>query len=882
MTQAQERIEDLSILDELKDSYLNYAMSVIISRALPDVRDGLKPSQRRILVAMNDLNLGPRSKHRKCAKIAGDTSGNYHPHGEAVVYPTLVRMGQPWNLRTTLVDPQGNFGSIDGDPPAAMRYTEARMTAAAAEMLTDINFDTVDFVPNYDEVTTEPVVLPGKFPNLLVNGAVGIAVGMATSLPPHNVGEVCDALIKLIEEPDCGFRDLMEIMPGPDFPTGGIICGRKGIIDGYTTGRGNVTIRAKYHIETNKKGRDLIVVDEIPYQTVKSQIVVKIAECVNSGSISGISDVRDESDRKGMRIVVELRRDADSNVVINQLFKHTSLQNNFSIINIALVKNRPLTLNVKQMMELYLEHRKDVIRRRTRYLLRKAQTRAHIVEGLLLAQTDIDEIIRIIRQSANVPEAKAALMAKPLRLREHATLKKLLPAEFVAEKSNQDQYLTGPQADAILSMQLQRLTGLELEKLAKEFASLCEEIAGYEAILADEMLVMDIIREDLYEMKEKFSNPRRTEITGEITDFNIEDLIEEEDVVVTISHDGYIKRLPIDTYRSQGRGGRGVKGSDNKEGDFIEHLFIASTHDYLCIFTNRGRCYWQRVYDIPTLGRTSRGRSVANLVQMLKDEKVAEILPVRDFDERKLVMATQNGIVKKTVLSAFGNVRRNGVNAISLDPGDDVIGARITSGNDDIILGTRDGMAIRFNEQDARAMGRTARGVKGIKLRGKDLVVDMVVPGEGTSLLTVCENGFGKRTDLNDYRSQKRGGLGLINIKTTERNGKVVALKAVNPDDDLMLISGNGIMMRTGLGQLREIGRNTQGVKLIRIDSGDKLVAVARVAKENGKENNGSNGESNSGSPEADSDIENGSEQQDSAPASEQDNSSASPTDSAD
>ena len=850
------RIEDLSILDELKDSYLNYAMSVIISRALPDVRDGLKPSQRRILVAMNDLNLGPRSKHRKCAKIAGDTSGNYHPHGEAVVYPTLVRMGQAWNMQTTLINPQGNFGSIDGDPPAAMRYTEARMTEAASDMLADLKLDTVNFVPNYDETTTEPNVLPARFPNLLVNGAVGIAVGMATSMPPHNVSEVCDALIKIIDDPDCGFKDILEIMPGPDFPTGGIICGRKGIMDGYTTGRGHLVVRGKIHTETTKRGRDLIVVDEIPYQTLKSQIIVKTADCVNSGSISGISDVRDESDRKGMRIVIELRKDAEPNVVINQLYKHTQLQSTFSIINIALVKNRPQTLNLKQLLQLFVDHRKDVIRRRTRHLLRKARQRAHIVEGLLLAQTDIDEIIQLIRQSPNVPEAKQALMAKPLRLKEHATLKKLLPAEFVAQKSSSDQFLTGPQADAILSMQLQRLTGLELEKLAKEFIGLSEEIAGYEAILASEALVLDIIREDIYEMKEKFGRPRRTEIIGEVTEFDIEDLIAEEEVVVTISHDGYIKRMPIATYRRQGRGGRGVIGSDTKEGDFIEHLFIATTHDYLLCFTSRGRCYWQRVYDIPSLSRTSKGRSIANLLNLRKDEKLAEILPVQDFDERMLVMATQNGIVKKTVLSAFGNVRRTGVNAITLDPGDDVIGARITTGEDHVILGSRDGMAIRFPESDVRPMGRTARGVKGIKLRRDDKVVDMVVASFGSSLLTVCEKGFGKQTDLNDYRSQKRGGVGLINIKTTERNGKVVALKAVNPNDDLMLISSQGILIRTGLDQLRDLGRNTQGVKLIRLDGGDKLVAVARVVKEDEKEENGAENPTEQPPVENSNDIE--------------------------
>ena len=846
---TEERIHDLPILDELKDSYLNYAMSVIVSRALPDVRDGLKPSQRRILVAMNDLNLGSRSKQRKCAKIVGDTSGNYHPHGDQATYGTLVRMAQHWNMRTPLVDPQGNFGSIDDDPPAAMRYTEARMTAAAADMLVDINRDTVNFIPNYDETTTEPTVLPAKFPNLLVNGSTGIAVGMATSIPPHNPGEVCDALIKLINKPEISILELLETIPGPDFPTGGVVCGRKGILEGYSTGRGMITVRAKFHTEETKKGKTLIIIDEIPYQTVKSSIVIKIADCVHAGTIPEISDVRDESDRKGMRVVIELRKDAEADIVINQLYKYTPLQSTFSLINIALVKNRPQTLNIKQMLQYFVEHRKEVIRRRTRFLLRRARTRAHIVEGLLLAQSDIDEIIRLIRQSPDVAAAKAALMAKPLRLMEHETLKRLLPESFITEKSQNDQFLTGPQADAILAMQLQRLTGLEVEKLAKEFAALSEEIEGYEAILADENLVLDIIREDVYEMKEKYGNPRRTEITGEIEDFNIEDLIPDEEVIVTISHGGYIKRLPIDTYRRQGRGGRGVIGSNTKDDDFVEHLFVAGTHDYLCCFTNRGRCYWQRVYDIPQLSRQSRGRSIANLLQFLKEEKIAEILPVKKFDEQMVVLATENGIIKKTPLAAYSNIRRNGINAISLDPGDDVIGARVTNGAEEIILGTRDGMAIRFSEEQVRAMGRTARGVKGVNLRSNDKVVDMVIARGAGSLLTVCENGFGKQTSLEDYRSQNRGGKGLINIKTSERNGKVVALKSVQADDDLMLISGNGIIIRTGLDQLRDIGRNTQGVKLIRLDDGDKLVAVARVVKdndhgdENGSEAGGGEGE---------------------------------------
>ena len=852
------KIDDQSILDELKDSYLNYAMSVIVSRALPDVRDGLKPSQRRILVAMNDLNLGPRSKHRKCAKIAGDTSGNYHPHGEAVVYPTLVRMGQRWNMSQTLVDPQGNFGSIDGDPPAAMRYTEARMTAAASDMLVDLKRDTVDFVMNYDETMTEPTVLPSKFPNLLVNGSTGIAVGMATSMAPHNPAEVCDALIRMIDNPDVSLSDIMEVMPGPDFPTGGVICGRKGILDGYKNGRGLLTLRGKIRVE-QKKRKEVLIIEEIPYQVVKSNIVTKIAECVNTGLIPEISDVRDESDRNGLRIVVELKKDADSDVVINQIYKYTQLQSTFSIINIALVKGRPQTLGILELLRLYIDHRKDVITRRTRYLLRKAQTRAHIVEGLLLALSDIDEIIEIIKRSANPADAKKNLMAKPLRFMEHATLKRVLPEEFVNERSTQDQFLSGPQADAILAMQLQRLTGLEVEKLANEFAALLEEIAGYEAILKNEYMLMDIIREDLQEMKDKYKIPRRSEITDSGVDFDIEDLIPDDDVVVTITHNGYIKRMPTDTYRSQGRGGRGITGGNVKDGDFVEHLFIASTHAYLCCFTNKGRCHWLRVYNIPSMSRQSAGRNLANLIEMEKDEKIAEILPVRDFEEGFIIFATRRGYVKKTALSAYGNIRKAGVNAITLEDDDDLIGTRIIAGGEDVVLGTSNGMAIRFNEADVREMGRTARGVRGIKLKGDDVVVDMVTTGKAPSLMTVCEKGFGKKTALDDYRTQGRGGSGLINIKCSERNGKVVALKAVNDDDDIMIISSRGIIMRMGLDALRDIGRNTQGVKLIKLNSDDNVVAVARVEKSDDDDAEQTDAVDQPDSPEADNAEQSGS-----------------------
>ncbi|MBN2315855.1 MAG: DNA gyrase subunit A [Sedimentisphaerales bacterium] len=838
-SKPQEQFEDMRILDELKNSYLNYAMSVIVSRALPDVRDGLKPSQRRILVAMNDLNLGPRSKHRKCAKIVGDTSGNYHPHGDQATYGTLVRLGQEWNMRYTLIDPQGNFGSIDSDPPAAMRYTEARMAAPAMDMLDDIRYDTVDFVPNYDETRMEPVVLPSKFPNLLVNGSTGIAVGMATNIPPHNIKEVCDALLLVIDDPHCGFKDIIKRLPGPDFPTGGIICGRKGIMEAYTTGRGHLKVRGKVDVETTKKGRERIVITEIPYMVVKTTIVSKIAECVQNGTLPEVSDVRDESDRHGLRIVVELKRDVDADVALNKIYRYSPLQSTFAIANIALVNNRPETLNIRQMLDCFIEHRKVVIRRRSRFLLKRCRNRAHILEGLILAVSDIDEIIDLIKASPDSPTAKLNLMQKPLRLIEVATLKKILPEAFVKEKSEGEHFLTGPQADAILTMQLQRLTGLEIEKLAKEYAELTEQIEGYEAILANDQLLLDIIREDLYEIKEKYGDERRTKITAAAEQFAIEDLIAEEEVIVTVSHSGYVKRMPIDTYRRQGRGGRGIIGSDTKEGDFIEHLFIASTHDYLLIFTNRGKCYWLKVYDVPSMSRQSKGRNIVNLLN-LGSQQVASIINVSSFDEeagedkpqRQLVMATQNGIVKKTKLSAYSNPRSNGVIAINLDPNDDLIGVALTTGVDHIILGTRDGMTIRFDESQVRSMGRASRGVIGIKLRQGDTVVDMVIVEEGADLFTVCENGYGKRTSLEDYRPQGRGGMGLINIKTSERNGKVVALKAVRSQDDLMMITAQGMIIRTGLDEIRSIGRNTQGVRLINLKPGDSLVAAAKIISE--------------------------------------------------
>jgi len=740
-------------------------------------------------------------------------------------------------MRYPLVNPQGNFGSIDADPPAAMRYTEARMAAPAMEILQDINYDTVDFIPNYDETRMEPVVLPSRFPNLLVNGSTGIAVGMATNIAPHNLGEVCDALLLIINDPTCGFKDIMAVLPGPDFPTGGIICGKKGIVDAYTTGRGHLKVRAKTEVETNKRGRERIVVTEIPYMVVKTTIVSKIADCVHSGTIPEISDVRDESDRHGLRIVVELKKDADSEIVLNKLFRYTSLQTTFAIANIALVNNQPETLNIREMLQCFIDHRKVVIRRRSHFLLQRCRNRAHILEGLILAVTDIDEIINIIKKSPDAPTAKLNLMKKPLRLVEVATLKKLLPAEFVQAKSQSDHFLTGPQADAILTMQLQRLTGLEIEKLAKEYAGLVEQIKGYEAILSNENVLLDIIREDLHEIKEKYGDARRTKIADAVEMLDIEDLIAEEDVIVTFSHIGYIKRMPTDTYRRQGRGGRGIIGSDTKEGDFIKHLFIASTHDYLLIFTDRGKCYWLRVYGVPAMSRQSKGRSIANLLS-LGSQKIASIIAVSSFEDeeggpqRQLVMATKNGIVKKTRLSAYGNPRSTGVIAINLDPNDALIGVDQTMGEDHIILGTSDGMTIRFDEQQVRSMGRASRGVRGINLRSDDAVVGMVIVEEKSALFTVCENGYGKRTGIDNYRSQTRGGVGLKNIKTSARNGKVVALKAVQNDDDLMLITANGMIIRTGLDEIRSIGRNTQGVRLINLKEGDKLVAAEKIAAE--------------------------------------------------
>jgi len=827
---VSQKIVNHSLIDEMQDSYLTYSMSVIMSRALPDVRDGLKPSQRRILVAMNDLNLGPRAQTKKCSKISGDTSGNYHPHGDAVIYPTLVRMAQPWNMRECLVDGQGNFGSVDGDPPAAMRYTEARMTSAATAMLEDIEYETVDFIPNYDNSREEPTVLPGKFPNLLVNGATGIAVGMATNLAPHNVGEVCDALLLYLDKPEASLHELMQVLPGPDFPTGGQICGRRGIVEAFNTGRGSITLRGLCHAEDTRSKKRMIVITELPYGVLRSTIVEKIADCVKSGTIKDVAAVNDASDRKqAVRIEVDLKAGANEDVIINQLYKYTPLQSSFHIMNIALVGRQPRTLTLTDLLGLYIDHRKDVVRRRTQFLLRRAKQRAHILEGLILAIGDIDGIIELIKKSPDPPRAKANLMACTLHLAEQATLVRLLPEKFVKRLGGAAQHLTAVQANAILAMQLQRLTGLEIEKLAGDYSKLVEEIDGFEALLGDERLLLDVIREDLHEIKQKFPQKRRSEIVEDVGDFSIEELIPDEQVVVTISREGYVKRTDVDSYRKQGRGGKGIRGGSAKDGDFLEHLFVVSTHDYLLFFTDRGRLYWARVFDLPVAARTARGRSIANLLQMQESESHRAVLPVKAFEESYVFFATAKGTVKKTPMSAYSRPRPSGIIAISLDADDELINVVRTSGENEIVLGSHDGMAIRFREDDVRAMGRSARGVRGMTLNTGDSVVSMIAINPGVSVLTVCENGYGKRTDIDEYRKTRRGGKGVINIKTTERNGKVVGIRAVGDDDEIMMITRNGIMLRTDLSAVREIGRATQGVRLMRPDSEDTVVAVAKI-----------------------------------------------------
>jgi len=854
---------DLQIEDELKDSYLTYAMSTIMDRALPDVRDGLKPSQRRILVAMNDLGLRPGRKHIKCAKICGDTSGNYHPHGEGVIYPTLVGLAQGWKIRVPLVDPQGNFGSIDGDPPAAMRYTEARMSHAAVDLLEDLKLGTVDFQPNYDDRLQEPMVLPGKFPHLLINGGVGIAVGMATSVLPHNAGEMFDAIMAVIDEPDIELAELLKIVPGPDFPTGGVICGRRGIVDGYATGRGRLTVRGKVHVEEMKNGREQLVIDEIPFQLVQQTLMERIVEAVKEERIKDISDVRNESGRGAQtRIVCELKRGADPAVVENQIYQFTPLQSTLSIMNIALVNRQPRTLSLKEMIRCYIDHRVDVIERRTRHLLHEARKKAHILEGLIFAVCDIDEVIALIRSSRTREEAIGKLSDRAFRIAGDHRFASKIPArlmQMVGAAGGAGVRLTRVQAEAIGAMRLIQLVGLEIERLVGEYAAVVEEIEGYEAILADRALVLKIVKDDCVQMRARYATPRRTAIEESDADIDIEALIREETAAVTISHEGWVKRAALSVYRSQNRGGRGIIASDAKENDFIEHLIVASTHDDVLVFTDTGRVFRIKVYEIPEMARTAKGRSIRNVVELRSDENAVAFLPIEDFEKREdfLVFATAQGRIKRSGLKLYQNVNKGGIIAVALNDGDSLIGVATTSGHDHLLLGTAKGMAIRFREDDARPMGRSAAGVKGIELADGDSVVGLVriemrdgddptsTAHPEVDLLTVTANGYGKRTDLAEYlvqgegegggveyRIQSRGGKGRIDIRTTERNGDVVAVKAVTEGDELVCVTEGGLLVRMPVEQISRIGRNTQGVRVVNVKEGDRVVATAVVPPE--------------------------------------------------
>jgi DNA gyrase subunit A len=877
----------LNIEDELKDSYLSYAMSVIISRALPDARDGLKPSQRRILLAMNDLGLGPTASTSKCAGIVGETMKRYHPHGDMSIYPTLVRMGQDWNMRHLLIQPQGNFGSIAGLPPAAMRYTEARLSPVAAEMLEDLERDTVDFIDNYDGKYREPLVLPSKFPNLLVNGSDGIAVGMATEIPPHNLAEVCDGLIRLIDDPDVTVDQLIEHIPGPDFPTGGIICGRQGILEGYRTGRGKVTLRARAEI-SSEGSREQIIIKEVPYQQTRNRLAEIIGELIKNERIKGVSAIRDESSaRTGepVRIVLDVKRDADPELVLNQLYQFSPLQKTVSIILLALVDARPHTLNLKQMLEEFLRHRVQVIRRRTEFLLREAKRRGHVLEGQLIAISSLDEVIRICRNSPSRAEAKERLQNMEVSA---ALMERALGAEhFTALQreigSHPSYHMTEAQADAVVRLQLGQLAALERDEILKEYHELRKQIVGYEELLSSEKNILAVIRKDTAELRDKYGDQRKTDIREEAaTQLTIADLIAEEMNAVTLSHNGYIKRLPLNTYRSQHRGGKGVTGADTREDDFIEHFFVASTHAYLLCFTNRGQLYWIKVYDLPQMGRTSPGRAIANVLSLKPEEKITSVIPVRHFDaDSYLLMGTRRGLVKKTALEEYSRPKSGGIIGIALDEGDTLIGVVLTRAGDEVVLSTRQGMAIRFDEADARAMGRNTRGVKGINLMDGDEVVGMVVADPEGFLLTVCENGYGKRTPFGAniagtdvpeepeveaeappappaeaapaqavegeepaeegatpdrsgmrYRKQRRGGKGLRDIRTSERNGPVVGIASVREADDIMLITIQGMVNRTHIREIRIVGRNTQGVRIMNLNEGDKIASIAQVVAE--------------------------------------------------
>ncbi len=805
---TRSRVLPRLIEDEMRESFIDYSMSVIVQRALPDVRDGLKPVHRRILYAMHEAGLLPTRAYKKSATVVGDVLGKYHPHGDTAVYDSLVRMVQDFSLRYPLIDGQGNFGSVDGDSAAAYRYTEARLAAIASEMLADIDRETVDFSPNFDDRLQEPTVLPARLPNLLVNGSSGIAVGMATNIPPHNLREVVDACIHLIENPDATGEDLQRYVRGPDFPTGGVIYGRDGIREAYETGRGRVVIRARAAIEEREGGKgERIVVTEIPFQVNKARLIEYIAELVRDRKLEGISDLRDESDRDGMRIVIELKRDAIPHIVLNQLYKHTQMQSTFGVIMLALVGGVPKVLPLLSMLQHFIDHRHDVVVRRAQFEMRKAKEREHILEGLKIAVDNIDEVIAIIRGSDTTQEAGERLRTR-----------------FG---------LSDRQSDAILNMRLARLTGLEIEQLEAELTEVRATIADLTEILGSRERRMTIIREELREVADRYGDERRTDILGESGAFTIEDLIADEEMVITVSHAGYVKRVPVATYRAQARGGRGISGMQTKEEDWVEQIFLASTHDYLMFFTREGQCYWLKVHEIPQGSRTSRGKPMVNLIEIKSDEKIAALVPVREFSaDRSLIFATRNGVVKKTALAAYGNPRRVGLNAINVVEGDELIDVQVADGGCEVVLATRDGMAIRFHEEDVREMGRATTGVRGISLQEGDLVVGMVVVKAGSSLLVVTETGMGKRTDVEAYRKQYRGGKGVINIKIGDKTGRVVAIKEVHPGDELMIITREGIVNRQPVDGIRVIGRNTQGVRLITLSSRDLVMDVARVVSE--------------------------------------------------
>jgi DNA gyrase subunit A len=812
METQRERVIQTDISDELKTSYIDYAMSVIVGRALPDVRDGFKPVHRRIIFAMRELGLAPNRPYMKCARIVGETMGKYHPHGDMAIYDSLVRMAQDFSMRYPLIDGQGNFGSLDGDPPAAYRYTEARLASISELLLADIDKNTVNMVPNYDGKNLEPEVLPSAIPNLLVNGSSGIAVGMATNIPPHNLIEVVDTLVMLIDNPQCTLEEAMTVLPGPDFPTGGYIFGREGIEEAYRTGRGILKLRARVRTEQLKQGREAIVITEIPYTVNKANLMKEIAELVKYKKIQGLSDIRDESDRDGVRVVLELKKGEISQVIINNLYKHTSMQISFGVILLALVNGRPRYLSLMKILPLYLEHRCEVVRRRTHFDLERAEARLHIVDGLVIAVNNIDEVISIIRKSKDVDEAREKLM-------KHFSLSHL-------------------QAQAILDMRLQRLTGLEIQKLKderKELLSLIKELKG---ILDSPKEVNEIVRKELLEVKEKFGDARRTEIVASTKDLTVEDLIAEENMVITISHQGYIKRTPTSLYRRQRRGGRGVTGMESKEGDWAESVFVGTTHDYLLFFTNKGRAHWLKVYELPQAGRASKGRPIINMIQMEEGEKIQAVIPVGEFDDKHfLIMATKNGMVVKNALNLYSNPRRTGIKAMKIDKKDELICVRMTNGQQQVFLGTLKGLAERFHETEIRASGRYTGGVIGIRLTKGDNVIGMEVLRPNSTILTVCENGYGKRSKAEDYRLIHRGGKGVINIKVTERNGEVISIKEVIDDDELIMLTQEGMSIRVNVGDIRVISRNTQGVRLINLKQNDKIVAVARMEeKEEGKE----------------------------------------------